>query len=31
MPAMYVVGKENYLKKDGKWYKVKSSGDLEPE
>ena len=31
IPAMYDDGKENYLKKDGKWYKVKSSGDLEPE
>ena len=30
IPAMYDDGKENYLKKDGKWYKVKSSGDLEP-
>ena len=31
IPAMYDDGKENYLKKDGKWYKVNSSGDLEPE
>ena len=31
IPAMYDDGKENYLKKDGKWYKVKSSGDLGPE
>ena len=31
IPAMYDDGKENYLKKDGKWYKVKSSGDLELE
>ncbi len=31
IPAMYDDGKENYLKKDGKWYKVKRSGDLEPE
>ena len=25
IPAMYDDGKENYLKKDGKWYKVKLS------
>ena len=31
IPAMYDDGKENYLKKDGKWYKVKRSGDLELE
>lgn len=31
IPAMYDDGKENYLKKNGKWYKVKSSGDLELE
>ena len=30
IPAMYDDGKENYLKKDGKWYKVKRFGDLEP-
>lgn len=30
IPAMYDDGKENYLKKDGKWYKVKRCGDLEP-
>ena len=29
IPAMYDDGKENYLKKDGKWYKVKRFGDLE--
>ena len=31
IPAMYDDGKENYLKKDGQWYKGKSSGDLEAE
>lgn len=30
IPAIYDDGKENYLKKDGKWYKVKRFGDLEP-
>lgn len=29
IPAMYDDGKENYLKKDEKWYKVRKDGKLE--